>query len=289
MYSIETLRAADYYEWWASGKTAATQLRCNQSTISRRYRSVMQPLKKGEVRGAYSLIAMERKVSQHWRFSRELDLRLHLYRWTNQLTRRRLPPYWQVNPGEISVTKKPVVELLKSRVIDAFCAPYPLIAELDLDQFSLLPLYSTPLCLLADAADDLTQERCLTSSDIRLGSRLGRLDFVPEEAHRCSRTIDAQIFADGDGLNVNPITRYWGTTLTPLVRADLAVLDHPVAVTYTEFLVVLPEWKEHSCTVHLVDQLSQCLQTHSELNLTRHPISVDSSKGWLAPSTGAPG
>jgi hypothetical protein len=63
MYSIETLRAADYCEWWASGKTAATQLRCNQSTISRRYRSVMQPLKKGEVRGAYSLIAMERKVT----------------------------------------------------------------------------------------------------------------------------------------------------------------------------------------------------------------------------------
>jgi hypothetical protein len=287
MYSIETLRAADYYEWWASGKSAAKQLRCNQSTIRRRYRSVMHPLIKGDDQGASSLIAMERKVSQHWRFSRELDLRLHLYRWTNQLTSRRLPPYWQVNPAEISVTKKPVIELLKSRVIDALCAPYPLIATLDLDQFSLLPLYSTSLCLLADAADDLTQERCLTSSNIKLGSRLGRLDFVPDEAHGCSRNIDAQIFADRHGLNVNRLTRYWGTVLTRLVREDLAVLDHPLAGMYTEFLVVLPEWKEHSCTVHLVDQLSQCLQTHSALNLTRHPISVDSSKGWLGPSTAA--
>jgi len=287
MYSIETLRAADYYEWWASGKSAAKQLRCNQSTISRRYRSVMQPLIKGDDQGASSLIAMERKVSQYWRFSRELDLRLHLYRWTNQLTSRRLPPYWQMNPAEISLTKKPVIELLKSRVIDAFCAPYPLVAELDRDRFSLLPLYSTPLLLLADQTADLTKESCLTSSDIKLGSRLGRLDFVPEEVHGCSGTIDAQIFAGDQGLNVNPLTRYWGTALTPLVRADLAVLDHPLGGTYTEFLVVLPEWKEHSCTVHLVDQLSQCLQTHSALNLTRHPISVDSSKGWLGPSTAA--
>jgi hypothetical protein len=44
------------------------------------------------------------------------------------------------NPLERSITEAPALRLLEDRVIDALCAPYPMITGLDREKFALLPL-----------------------------------------------------------------------------------------------------------------------------------------------------
>ena len=121
-------------------------------------------------------------------------------------------------------------------MIDALCAPYPMITGLDREKFALIRLYSTHLVLLARSDCPLAKERNLSQLDVELATRVGSLDSVPIEAGSCSLKADSQMFSPqawpGSGLEY----RYWGT---PLSTFDgLRILDYKLAAPYAEFLVV---------------------------------------------------
>jgi hypothetical protein len=228
--------------------------------------------------GAGSLLAMERRVHQNWRLSKQADLRLHVYPWTHCAINNSLPSGWRVNPPDISVTRQSVLGLLQARVIDALCAPFPLVAGIDQQDVALFPLFTTSLHLLCDSGSSLAQERALTASDIGFASRFDVLPFVPHEASDCSKRFDRQLFSGScsDGPKPCATNRYWGTPLTPLVQKNLAMIDYEPLGVYSEYLVVLHEWQSHPCILQLLRDLTGSIQFSPALETVRDRLAVAS-------------
>ena len=262
MLEAEHLRIADAYEWLGTGERAASALFINQSTVSRnikQFRALGGHLKQCN---CIEILEMERFIHQKWRFDQGRDLRLHAFSWTNRLIAKSSFVSWMLNLEDVSVTKKPALELLERRVIDAVCAPYPLIAAADQDVFACLPLYRSCLQVMANQDCDVVHEKGLRSGDIGARTALVALPFVPQEAARCSVQLDGMFFDAGNGSKaaMRRPARYWGTPLTPLVMPGLSPLDYVASIPYEEYLVVRKEWAGHPHVSALHRAISQSMQ-----------------------------
>lgn len=262
MIEIDVLRVADVYAWLGCQSITARQLGCDQSTVSRRSRQVRSLETSLSSLDQQTFLQLERQVHQLWRFCSGRDLRVHAYRWLNPQLQRQLPASWVANPAEVSLTRIDPLELLQLRVIDALLAPWPLVAGLDHSVFFLLPLYSTPLLLLAPRDGVLSRGMGLSGRDIACASRLEALDFIPVSVADCSRHLDAELFGAHAPTTPDPARdqRYWGTPLTPLARADLVPLAVQAPVTYSEFLVCRREWCDHAEILRLQQAVSRTLE-----------------------------
>jgi len=259
---VESLRIADAYEWLGTGKRAGASLFVSQSTVSRsikQFRSLSDQLKQCN---CMELLEMERAIHQKWRFHQGEDLRIHAFRWTNHLIAKFSIAPWRLNPGEVSVTQKPSLELLERRVIDAACAPYPLIATADKGIFACLPLYRSCLQVMTNKNFGFAHEKGLYSGDIAAKTELATLPFVPPEATHCSVQLDAIFFDTGESNKTTIRTpgRYWGTPLTPLVIPGLSPLDYRTSIPYEEYLVVRKEWVGHPHISALHQTINQSMQ-----------------------------
>jgi hypothetical protein len=263
----DVLRTADVYTWLGCQGATARQLGCNQSTVSRRSREVSRFETLCSAWDQQTFLQLERQVHQGWRFRKGSDLRVHAYRWINLPLHWHLPGSWVANPLEVSLTRVDPLELLRLQVIDALLAPWPLVAGLDRSQFELMPVYVTPLLLLAPRGSALSRETGLSGRDIAHASSLGALEFVPPTAADCSRHLDAQLFgAAAPGHTTSGRTgdpqrhhRYWGTPLTPLVRPDLMALDYQIPLSYGEFLVCRRAWAGHAEILRLLQAVRRAL------------------------------
>jgi hypothetical protein len=259
---VESLRIADAYEWLGTGERAGRSLFISQSTVSRsikQFRVLSDQIKQYN---CMELLEMERVIHQKWRFHQGEDLRLHVFRWSNHLIAKHAVARWRLNPAEVSVCKRSVLELLERRVIDAVCAPYPLIATADKDIFACLPLYRSCLQVMTNKNFDITHEKGLCSGDIATKTALGTLPFVPPEAAHCSAHLDAIFFDAGESDKTTMCTpaRYWGTPLTPLIMPDLNPLDYVTSIPYEEYLVVRKEWEGHPHVSVLHQMLNRSMQ-----------------------------
>ena len=272
MIDLDSLRVVDYYQWLNCGRSAAQELGCNQSTVSRKWKGAQWLFGEASIAEELFYVDLERHVHQRWRFAKGRDLRVHMYAWINRLLRRQLPASWVSNPLERSITEAPALRLLEGRVIDALCAPYPMIAELDREKFALLPLYSTQLVLLVRSDSQLANERALSQLDVELATRVGCLDFVPIEAGSCSLKADGQTFAPQAGTGSGLDYRYWGTSLSSF--AGLKVLDYKLTAPYAEFLVVRREWEQHAETLALLRSLGDGLAGRSSRLCDEKQLSV---------------
>lgn len=198
MIETNALRIADAHEWLGTGVAASEYLYCHQTTVSRTVKQVQITQAKLITIGAKDLLEAERKIHQTLRFRQGQHLRLHLYRWTNELIHREITVNWEANPIHISATKAPGIYLLEKRIIDAICAPYPLIANISELKFAVVPLYTSFLQLLSKFDAAIAREKNLSEADIASLTKLGKLDDVPIEASACSYRMDSEIFASTD-------------------------------------------------------------------------------------------
>lgn len=260
MLDFESLAIADAYEWLGTGSCAGEYLCVNQSTVSRnqkQFKALSNQLEKAD---CLDLLSMERLIHQRWRFQRGSDLRLHVFLWMNNLLTQQALEGWKVNPASVSRTKKAVLDLLEHRIIDAACAPYPLIASADKGIFAIIPLYRSRLQVFADSEFLLVREKGLHPHDISLLTTPAHLPFVPTEAVQCSAQIDDMLFTPSSRMNLVPAERscrYWGMPLTRLIAPNLQALDYDTSMPYEEYLVVRKEWAGH----RLVSTLRQYLVT----------------------------
>lgn len=258
MLDFESLAIADAYEWLGAGSCAGEYLSVSQSTVSRnrkQFKALSNQLEKAD---CLDLLNMERLIHQRWRFQQGGNLRLHVFLWINDLLAQQVLEGWKVNPASVSRTKQAVLDLLEQRIIDAACAPYPLIASADKEIFAITPLYRSRLQVFADSESLLVSEKGLRPDDISLLTTPAHLPFVPTEAVQCSTQIDAMLFTPSSRTNLVPAEcsyRYWGMPLTPLIVPNLQALDYDTSMPYEEYLVVRKEWAGH----HQVSALRQCL------------------------------
>lgn len=262
MLEVEALRTADVYEWLGTGTSASEYLKIHQTTISRTVKQVNIAKTELVAIGAQDLLIAERKIHQTLRFKQGRHLRLHLYKWTNKLIRKEISANWEINPIRISATKGPAINLLEKRVIDAICAPYPLIASVSEQNFSIIPLYSSFLQLLSNNGAAITRERGLSKADIGSLSKLGKLDFVPTEASACSENMDAEIFTTNHTKEkeIELEKRYWGTPLTTFSLKMLQPISYKPISPYAEYLVILKEWESSTLVSKLQENITKAIQ-----------------------------
>jgi hypothetical protein len=247
MIDFESLAIADIYDWLGTGNSTGDYLCINQSTVSRNQKQFKALSNQLEKVNCLNLLSMERLIHQTWRLEQGRNLRLHAFRWMNDLLAEQSLEGWKLNPRSVSRTKKAVINLLEDRIIDAACAPFPLVASVDTEIFAITPLYRSRLQVLTDAAFGLVHEKGLRHTDIAAMTTPIHLPFVPEEAIQCSAQLDEMQFASG---RANPTPskhacRYWGMPLTPLIVPNLRALDYDTSTPYEEFLVVRKEWADH--------------------------------------------
>lgn len=261
MLDLDRLRVADFYEWLGCQTIAAAQLGCDQSTVSRRSREARQLAIGYSSVAQKDFLCLERAVHQRWRFARARDLRLHGYRWIQPLLRGNLPDSWRLNPAEVSVTPVCPLQLLDHHVIDALLAPWPVVAGLDRGRFALVPVYSTPMLLLAPAAGSLASETGLRYAEIAGSSQLRRLPFVPPSAWDCTQQLDGQLFGAAATSTGETVVegRYWGMALTPLICRDLVALPWEIPIGYGEFLVCLQDWAGHGQMERLLSAIRRVM------------------------------
>jgi hypothetical protein len=258
LLDFEALAIADTYEWLGTGSCAGEYLYVNQSTVSRNWKQFKALSNQLEQADCLDLLNMERLIHQRWRFQQGSNLRLHVFLWMNDLLAQQALERWKVNPASVSRTKKAVLDLLEQRIIDAACAPYPLIASADKEIFAIIPLYRSHLQVFADSEFLLIREKGLHPHDISMLTTPAHLPFVPTEAVQCSAQIDAMLFTPSSRTNLVPAgrpCRYWGMPLTPLIVPNLRALDYDTSTPYEEYLVVRKEWAGH----YQVSVLRQCL------------------------------
>ena len=271
MLDFESLAIADAYEWLGTGSCAGEYFGVNQSTVSRnrkRFKALSNHLEQAD---CLDLLSMERAIHQRWRFQQGSDLRLHVFRWMNDLLAKGSLEGWKVNPASVSRTKKAVLDLLERRIIDAACAPYPLITSADKGIFAIFPLYRSRLQVFADIDFMLVSEKGLRPNDISLLTTPDHLHFVPKEAVQCSAQIDAMLFTPSSLASLVPAERscrYWGMPLTPLIVPNLRALDFDTSTPYEEYLVVRKEWAGH----RQVSALRQCLVNSLNSALANYEI-----------------
>lgn len=248
MLDFESLAIADAYEWLGTGSSAGRYLSVNQSTISRNQKKFKALSNQLEEADCLDLLSMERLIHQRWRFQQGRDLRLHAFRWMNGLIARPSLEGWKVNPPSVSRTKKAILDLVEELIIDAACAPYPVIATADKGIFAIIPLYRSHLQVLACSEFSHLDEKGLSPSDISSLTTPAHLPFVPKEAVQCSAQLDAMQFSSSSRVNLMPselYCRYWGMPLTPLIAHNLRALDYNTSIPYEEYLVVRKEWAGH--------------------------------------------
>lgn len=263
MLDFDSLKVADTYDWLGSGLAAGKHLKCHQSTVSRniqRFRSLRRDLQQ---LNCLDLLAKEREIHQRWRFSRGTELRVHAFRWSNHLICRQSIGNWQLNPIEVSETRKGPLDLLINRIIDALCAPFPLIANADPEIISCLPIYTSFLQLLTHKECCLGHEKNVSYDDIGAESQLGALSFVPVEASQCSEQLDATMIGSCPQRKRQKTTanRYWGLALTPLACPSLTTVDHKLEIPYQEYLVILKEWENNPHVLNLLRAIKTSMQT----------------------------
>ncbi|MFM2079457.1 MAG: hypothetical protein RLZZ124_176 [Cyanobacteriota bacterium] len=269
MVSLEHLEALDLLLWLRSTDRAAGLASTNQSTISRRSRSVLERFGVAIRRGVDGwcdsgdpLLALERRIHQRVRLTGRQPLRLQVPHWTRCGALRQLPRGWCANPLAAPVCDNPL-QLLRARVIDA-CLLTPtqipaladdlLVVDLhrSLIQLTLLPLPD-------DHADPRSRLRRLREG---AGLRLQLLPFLPGSCRRRSEEWFRQLRPGVGATSPSTDAGELGVAfLTPEMRAaqpDPWVVEHAFTpLPYVERLVVLSEHRSEPAVLQLIEQLER--------------------------------
>ena len=152
MVNLDSLAALDLVLWLGTTERAAALAHSNQSTVSRRSRTVLQTFQLRLARsrdgwmprGNSSLLALERRVHQRARFLGKQPLRLQVPCWSHPRALRHLPEGWCANPQQSGWVCENPVGLLRDRVIDA-CLITPTQLPWPTEDLLLLDLYRRPI------------------------------------------------------------------------------------------------------------------------------------------------
>lgn len=261
MISLDELEALDLALWLRTGQAAGQAMHCNQSTVSRRIRRVLEAFN-GKIcrddRGFYvqsecdDLLIMERQIHQLHRLGSNGRIRINLPAWSHRQILDLLGEYEICsNPEENFCCDNPL-ELLRSHVIDAcVVTPTQVLGESS-DDLVQIDLYSVPIhlyCLADDRAMDLGADDLGDPLELVATGGLALASFLPLSCQRSSQQRFKKLVA---GLRSpqarhpaghRPAERNHRLTFATPVMARLLPgaiqLRHDLQWPYSERLVVL--------------------------------------------------
>jgi hypothetical protein len=198
LISLDELEALDLALWLRTGQAAGQAMHCNQSTVSRRIRRVLEAFN-GKIcrddRGLYvqsecdDLLIMERQIHQLHRLGSNGRIRLNLPAWSHRQIRDLLGEHEICSNPEDDFCCDNPLQLLRSHVIDAcVVTPTQMLGESS-DDLVQIDLYSVPIHLycLADRAMDLGADDLGDPLELVATGRLALASFLPLSCKRSSQ------------------------------------------------------------------------------------------------------
>jgi hypothetical protein len=279
MISLQELESFDWLQWLGTGELAASQLCCNQATVSRQAHIVQKTFGislKRQPGGTYAttgndhLLRLERQVHQLARFLGRRPMRLHLISGKGYLA-NGLPHGWCCNPSSRLEPQVDGAALLDGYVLDACIMQRPQVASLDLRRFCVIELFRSPLYLVSDGSHALSHEKGVNAADLASQSQLVHLNVLPvatrmatEKLHASLLGKQTQVVAQATKsayLGECPITaKVYYVNALGLVQQDRICMDFSVNYMTSDYLVVLRENMEAPGIQLLLDALRLSLQ-----------------------------
>lgn len=228
MLTAEELEALDLYLWLQTGAAAASILDCNQSTISRRISSALS-LFKASMRRHKSgwwidsafpqILEMEREVHQLYRLTKTTKLRLHIPYWSYHVIHPYLPEPIVCNPPDSSLLCENVIELLRSRVIDACILTPTQLNGVHRDDLELVDLYESQINLYYLPSDRMSSSRPLSALAGHDNSRLHVASFLPQTCRNSCHLRYEQLTGHESNPKLNNDSVCDVSFLTPLMSS----------------------------------------------------------------------
>ena len=162
--SVENLRCLDCLVWLRTGENAARKLEVDQATICRTARKVAKVLEvevekldgEWQILGDRSLLDLERQSHQLFRWQMEQLLRVEAQYYSGPLFLDPRPPGWLPGNFDFLEVNTPL-QLLRSRVIDAWIACHPDVPDADDEELACFDLTRLPTWLVVSDAHPLLQ------------------------------------------------------------------------------------------------------------------------------------
>jgi len=282
--SQDDLAALDLFLWHGSGPKAASLLRCNQSTISRRVQRCTEVFgmrlkrRQGEwvLSGRSLLLPREREIHQLARLLGQGPLRLEGFPAGAAPLVSPPPPGWSIGPLDAVGTLPPLV-FLRDRVIDAWLtdSAEDLPPSLDFPA-RVWPLARQPVKLLAHPNHPLAGETNLTLADLlRFPVPIIPADGFPRSHAICAdiglgtveiakRRYDPESW---EGQTADQVTLVFTTPLNARAFPSLVPLDTGPLFTNRLALVCRADVGEHA-KLHDLHCLLMARLQHLQ---SRHP------------------
>lgn len=287
--SVETLSCFDYLVWLRTGENAARRLGVDQATIARHARKVASTFdltldkRAGEWRiwGDQSLLDLERRSHQLYRWQMELPLRVEAQYYAGPLLLQPEPDGWQAGNFDFLEVSTPL-QHLRLGVIDAWIGCHPDVPDEDDGELSCVPLTRLPAHLVVAPDHPLVQlGDAVTLEDVRQYPSLALPDGAfpkmqadlqqlglwnsPSEIRRYDPALwEGRLDAE---LTVG----YASTFSLALAAAPRVILPVPIPLEVGDTLVVQRRFSDHPrCRRLLTDlrQRAQALQRqHPELRI----------------------
>jgi len=156
LVDLDTLESLDCLAWLRSGREASKRINLDQATISRNARKCCEIFNLGfaKTEGEYNctgdmtLLNIQRRVHQHYRWQHDLPLRLDAIACSGR-TYLSSPIENFITGNHDFVAVEQPKELLRDSVIDAWIAPYPDCPDPEDPELLSLPLCFFPCHLVA--------------------------------------------------------------------------------------------------------------------------------------------
>ena len=271
MISQHELESFDLLQWLGTGELAASQLCCNQATVSRQAQHVQETFGISLKRlpgGAYGmtgndrLLRLERQVHQVARILGRRPLRLHLITGKGHLA-KGLPHGWCCNPPSRLEPRVDGAALLDNYVLDACIMQRPQVASLDPQRFCVIELLSSPLYLVSNGSHALSHEKGIKAADLASQTELIHLHVLPVATRLATEKLHASLIGQQTQVAAQPAKVYYVNALG-LGQQHRVCIDFDVNYTTSDYLVILRENMESTGIQLLLDELRLSLRATAD-------------------------
>ena len=272
--SLGDLDCLDAILWLRTGAAAASRLSFSQPKVSRTVQAVSDlfgiTLAKSDgewvVLGDQTLLNLERRVHQEYRWSRGRPLRIEAQYYSGPLYCNPAPEGWIAGNFDYLEIRTPL-QYLRTGIIDAWIGCYPDVPEQDDPDLACIHLTRLPTRLVVAADHPLLKKgSAISLDDVRQYPSLA----LPDNAFpKVQQTLQ------GLGLWNLPqqITRYTPQKWTGRVKSNLivgyasaftiglfdtpqVVLDVPISLEVGDSLVVRRDYVNHPRLLNLLEHLA---------------------------------
>ena len=271
MISQQELESFDLLQWLGTGELAASQLCCNQATVSRQAHHVqatfgisLKRLPGGTygMTGNDCLLRLERQVHQVARILGRRPLRLQLITGKGHLA-KGLPHGWCCNPPSRLEPRVDGAALLDSYVLDACIMQRPQVAVLDPQRFCVIELLRSPLYLVSNGSHALSHEKGITAADLASQTGLIHLHVLPVATRLATEKLHASLIGQQTQVATQPAKVYYVNALG-LGQQHRVCIDFNVNYTTSDYLVILRENMESTGIQLLLDELRSSLRATAD-------------------------